>query len=131
MKRQISEGVEISSIIPSKNSIQERLSIIAQAEARGLQLSEDGKSWVPINSESRNLPLDQNNAIIVKNQQLDNSQVTAIMIFYVFITVIVVIPSFWLVANIVYFFFWCLTFQWWNGDSFTPLSFSEIFSFFV
>ena len=95
-----------------------------------MQLSEDGRSWVPINSESRNLPLNQNNAIIVKNEQLDNSQVAFIMIFYLFITVIVVIPSFWLIANVVYFLFWCLTFQWWNGDSFTALSFFEIFSLF-
>ena len=87
-------------------------------------------SWVSINSESLNLPLDQNNSIIVKNEQLDNSQVTGIIIFYLFMTVIIVIPSFWLVANIVYFLFWCLTFQWWNGDSFTPLSFFEIFSLF-
>ena len=46
------EGVVISSIIPLKNSIQERESILLQAAARGLQLSEDGRSWVPINSES-------------------------------------------------------------------------------
>jgi hypothetical protein len=52
------------------------------------------------------------------------------MIFYLFITVIVVIPSFWLIANVVYFLFWCLTFQWWNGDSFIALSFFEIFSLF-
>jgi len=38
--------------IPHKNSIQERQSIIAQATARGLQLSEDGKSWVPANPKS-------------------------------------------------------------------------------
>ena len=38
--------------IPSKNSNQERQSIIAQAAARGLRLSEDGKSWVPINPKS-------------------------------------------------------------------------------
>lgn len=112
------------------NSIQERQSIIAQAAARGLQLSEDGKSWVPINSESRSLTPDQSNVVILNNEQLGNSQVTAIMIFYLFVTVIVVIPSFWLVANIVYFLFWCLTFQWWSGDSFTPLSFFEIFSLF-
>jgi len=122
--------VEISSSISQENSIQERQSIISQASARGLQLSEDGHSWVPINTESRNLPLDKNNAIIVKNEQLDNSQATVIIIFYLFITVIIVIPSFWLVSNIVYFLFWCLTFQWWNGDSFTPLSFFEIFSLF-
>ena len=82
MKRQISEGVKISSSIPSKNSIQGRQSIIAQAAARGLQLSEDGKSWVPINSESSNLPLDQNNVIIVKKEQIDNTKVTTITIGY-------------------------------------------------
>ena len=122
--------MEITSSISQENPIQERQSIIAQAKARGLQLSEDGMSWVPINTESRNLPLDKNNAIIVKNEQLDNSQATVIIIFYLFITVIIVIPSFWLVSNIVYFLFWCLTFQWWNGDSFTALSFFEIFSLF-
>ena len=82
MKRQISEGVKISSSIPSPNSIQERQSIIAQAAARGFQLSEDGKSWVPINSESSNLPLDQNNVIIVKKEQIDNTKVTTITIGY-------------------------------------------------
>ena len=120
--------MKISSSIPSKNSIQERQSIIAQASARGLQLSEDGRSWVPINSESRGLPLEQSNVVIVKNEKMNNSQVIAITIFYIVATVMVVIPSFWLVANIVYFLFWCFTFQWWGGDSFTPLSFFEIFS---
>ena len=38
--------------IPHNNSIQGRQSIIAQATARGLQLSEDGKSWVPIHPGS-------------------------------------------------------------------------------
>jgi hypothetical protein len=137
--------VEISSSISQENPIQERQSIIAQAKARGLQLSEDGMSWVPINPKSSNLSLsqsnmkivkelpselslDDNNVMILKNENLDNSQAAVIIIFYLFITVIIVIPSFWLVSNIVYFLFWCLTFQWWNGDSFTPLSFFEIFS---
>lgn len=116
--------------IPLNNSIQERQSIISQADARGSQLSEDGKSWVPINPESHSLPLEQSNVVIVKNEKMNNSQVIAITIFYMVATVMVVIPSFWLVANIVYFLFWCLTFQWWNGDSFTALSLFEIFSLF-
>ena len=95
-----------------------------------MQLSEDGRSWVPINSVSSNLPLEQSNVIIEKNEQLDNSQVTAITIFYLVTTAIIVIPSFWLVANIVYFLYWCLTFQWLSGDPFTTLSFFEIFSLF-
>ena len=130
MLRQIFEGVKISLDIPHKNSIQERQSIIAQATARGLQLSEDGRSWLPINSVSSNLSLEQSNVIIEKNEQLDNSQVTAITIFYLVTTAIIVIPSFWLVANIVYFLYWCLTFQWLSGDPFTTLSFFEIFSLF-
>ena len=52
MLRQIFEGVKISLDIPHKNSIQKRQSVIAQAKARGMQLSEDGRSWVPINPES-------------------------------------------------------------------------------
>jgi hypothetical protein len=92
-----------------------------------LQLSKDGKSWVPINSESHNLPPDQN-VIIVKNEQFDNNQITAITLLYLFGIIVFFIPSFWLVANIFYFLFWCLTLQWWSGDSFTPLSFFEIFS---
>lgn len=116
--------------IPLNNSIQERQSIISQADARGSQLSEDGKSWVPINPESHSLPLEQSNVVIVKNEKMNNSQVIAITIFYMVATVMVVIPSFWLVANIVYFLFWCLTFQWWNGDSFTALSLFEIFLLF-
>ena|GEM_PF-4782971 len=51
--------------------VQERQSIIAQAASRGLQLSEDGKSWVPINSESSNLPLGQSNVAIVKKLPSD------------------------------------------------------------
>ena len=51
--------------------VQERQSIIAQAASRGLQLSEDGKSWVPINSESSNLPLGQNNVVIAKKLPSD------------------------------------------------------------
>lgn len=51
--------------------VQERQSIMAQATSRGLQLSEDGKSWVPINSESSNLPLGQSNVVIVKKLPSD------------------------------------------------------------
>ena len=64
-------GSKISSSIPSENSIQEPQSIIAQAAARGLQLSADGRSWVPINSESRSLPLEQSNEVIVKTLPSD------------------------------------------------------------
>ena len=42
------------------NSIQERQSIFSQAEARGLQLSEDGKSWVPIHPESNQFVIAEN-----------------------------------------------------------------------
>ena len=60
MWRQRFEGVKISSSIPSKKSIQDRQSIISQADARGLQLSEDGKSWVPIHPESNQLVIAEN-----------------------------------------------------------------------
>ena len=86
---------------------------------------------MPTNSESSNLPLDQSNVIIVKNQQSDNNQMTIIAIFYLVSTLLVLIPSFWIVVNVAYFLFWCLTLQWWSGDSFTPLSLFEIFSIFV
>ena len=59
MWRQTFEGVKISLIDP-QNSIQERQSIIAQATARGLQLSEDGRSWVPINSELSQVMIAEN-----------------------------------------------------------------------
>ena len=105
-------GVKISASIPSKNSIQYRQSIIAQAAARGLQLSEDGKSWVPVNSASSNLPLNQSNVIIVKKEQFDNSQVMGIIILYLFGT-LVLLGAIYIVAivaiNILLFFFWCLT----------------------
>ena len=52
--------MKISSSIPSKNSIQERQSIIAQAAARGLQISEDGRSWVPTNSEFSQIMSEEN-----------------------------------------------------------------------
>ena len=58
--RQRFEGVKISSSIPSKNSIQERQSIIAQAAARGLQLSDDGRIWVPIHPESNQVMVAEN-----------------------------------------------------------------------
>ena len=93
----------MSSSIPQENSIQERQCIISQAAARGLQLSEDGRIWVPINSESSNHPLNQSNVktvkklpsdislndsnvIIVKNgSQLSNSDATGITILYLFL----------------------------------------------
>lgn len=72
-----------------QNSIQERQAIITQAETRGLQLSEDGKSWVPINPNSsdpsqklqskimKKLPsdysLDQSNVTIVTNVPPSNA----------------------------------------------------------
>ena len=52
--------MKISSSIPSKNSIQERQSIIAQAAARGLQLSDDARSWVPIHPESNQVMVAEN-----------------------------------------------------------------------
>ena len=36
-----------------------------------MQLSADGRSWVPINSESRSLPLEQSNEVIVKTLPSD------------------------------------------------------------
>jgi len=69
-------------VLKRQNSIQERQSVIAQAATRGLQLSEDGKMWVPINSESRNLPLNQSNVKVVKklpsDYSLDQSNVTIV-----------------------------------------------------
>ena len=68
--------------MPSKNSIKERQSIISQAAARGLQLSEDGMSWVSINSESRTLPINRSNVKIMKklppNISPDQSNVTIV-----------------------------------------------------
>ena len=40
--------------------IQEYESIITQAAARGLQLSEDGRSWVPIHPESNQVMVAEN-----------------------------------------------------------------------
>jgi len=87
--------------------VQERQSIIAQAASRGLQLSEDGKRWVPINSESSNLPLGQSNVIIVKKEQINNSQVVGVIIFYLFGT-LMLLGAIYIVAivaiNIILFF---------------------------
>ena len=88
---------------------------------------------MPINSESRNLPLNQNNAIIVKNEQLNNSQAATVTILYfigIAAVILLSIIGFFIVANVVYFLFWIFTFQWLGGEPFTPLSFLEIFSFF-
>ena len=76
-------------VLKRQNSIQERQAIITQAETRGLQLSEDGKSWVPINPNSsdpsqklqskimKKLPsdysLDQSNVTIVTNVPPSNA----------------------------------------------------------
>ena len=98
-----------------------------------MQLSEDGRSWVPINSESSNHPLNHNNAIIVKNEQLDNSQAAIVTILYfigIAAVILLSIIGLFIVANVVYFLFWIITFQWLSGEPFTPLSFLEIFSFF-
>jgi len=64
-----------------QNSIQERQAIISQAEARGLQLSEDGKSWVPINPNSSNLSQKLQSKIMKKlpsDNSLDQSNVTIV-----------------------------------------------------
>ena len=98
-----------------------------------MQLSEDGRSWVPINSESSNHPLNHNNAIIVKNEQLDNIQAATVTILYfigIAAVILLSIIGLFIVANVVYFLFWIITFQWLSGEPFTPLSFLEIFSFF-
>ena len=63
--------------IPSKNLIQDRQSIIAQAAARGFQLSKDGKSWVPINPKTNNMLFYGNNVKVVnKGSQLNNGVAT-------------------------------------------------------
>ena len=58
--------------IPHNTSIQDRQSIIAQAAARGLQISEDGQSWVPINPKTNKIPSKHSNAIIVNKGSFDN-----------------------------------------------------------
>ena len=117
--------MEISSSISQENSIQERQSIISQASARGLQLSEDGHSWVPINTESRNLPFDQNNAIIVKNEQLDNSQAATVTILYLFcalVAILGVIFVIYVAINIFFYFLWAIGYVLGGGtDDFTPI----------
>ena len=104
MKRQISEGVEISSSIPSNNSIQERQSIIAQAASRGLQLSEDGKSWVPIKTES-------SQAMNVENKPSKNSVSSLVgaailgVVLGVIILILFFVILYFVLAIFVYFFF--------------------------
>ncbi len=94
MWRKRFEGVKISSSIPSKNSIQDRQSIIAQAAARGLQLSEDGKSWVPINLESSQL----------KNVENEPSNSGFVLVVIVYVILFFVISYFAFVIFIYIFF---------------------------
>ena len=82
-----------------------------------MQLSDDGRSWVPINSKLSESPLNQSNVkvvkklpsdislndsnvIIVKNgSELSNSGVTVIAIWYV-------MGALAIIASIVFMFFW-------------------------
>ena len=43
------EGIDISSKFHTPNPAQERQKIIDEARRKGLQLSKDGQSWIPIN----------------------------------------------------------------------------------
>ena len=80
--------------IPRKNSIQEHQSIIAQATARGLQLSEDGKSWVPINPKS-------NHIMNVENEP-SNLGFDLVVIIYV---ILIFIISIFMIKVFIYMFF--------------------------
>ena len=46
------EGINISSKFHTPNPAQERQKIIDEARRKGLQLSKDGQSWIPINQGS-------------------------------------------------------------------------------
>ena len=48
------EGIDISSKFHTPNPAQERQKIIDEARRKGLQLSKDGQSWIPINQGSSN-----------------------------------------------------------------------------
>jgi len=75
--------------IPHKNSIQQRQSIIAQATTRGLQLSEDGKSWVPINPKSSHVMNVEN-----EPSNLGFNLVVIIYVILIFIISIIMIKVF-------------------------------------
>lgn len=49
-------GDLITTEIPGRNSLRDRQSILAQATALGLKLSEDGQDWIPIETNSTNIP---------------------------------------------------------------------------
>ena len=48
------KGINISSNFHTPNPAQERQKIIDEARRKGLQLSKDGQSWIPINQGSSN-----------------------------------------------------------------------------
>ena len=48
-------GDLITTEIPGRNSLRDRQSILAQATALGLKLSEDGQDWIPIETNSTNI----------------------------------------------------------------------------
>ena len=48
------EGINLSSKFHTPNPAQERQKIIDEARRKGLQLSKDGQSWIPINQGSSN-----------------------------------------------------------------------------
>ena len=104
MWRQICEGVKISSIIPQNNSIQEHESILAQAAARGLQLSDDGKSWVPIHSESNQVMNVENEPSKYSVSSYFGASILGVVLGVVLVILYFVILYFVLVIG-VYFFF--------------------------
>ena len=90
--------------IPHKNSIQERQSIIAQATARGLQLSEDGKSWVPIHPGSNQVMNVENEPSKYSVSSYFGASILGVVLGVVLVILYFVILYFVLVIG-VYFFF--------------------------
>ena len=86
--------------IPHNNSIQERQSFIAQATARGLQLSEDGRSWVPISPKTNYIPLNGNNVKVVNRGSQLNTGVAIILALIILLVLVGLVVFFAFYASI-------------------------------
>jgi|TARA_B110000467_G_scaffold133482_1_gene129268 hypothetical protein len=80
------EGINISSKYHTPNPAQERQKIIDEARRKGLQLSKDGQSWIPINQASSNETVKTVSGTTVSSGL---SIVVSIMALYLFLTLIV------------------------------------------
>ena len=91
------EGINISSKFHTPNPAQERQKIIDEARRKGLQLSKDGQSWIPINQGPSN-----ETVRTVSNTAVSSGLGILVPIFasYLFLTLIVLFLFYQLITAI-------------------------------